>query len=110
MGIPVKRVNLPADPVVLTPEQISELNEKLSKARHDINNHLAVMVAAVELIRYKPDSVERWLASMDGHPMLISDALRDFSAEFEKVLEITPVLSSEDAPGRGPRPACQAAS
>ena len=36
---------LPAQPVTLTPEQIAELNKKLSTMRHDINNSLALVLA-----------------------------------------------------------------
>src|ERR1043166_2110887 len=34
-------MKLPGQPVSLTPEQINELNEKLSTVRHDINNNLS---------------------------------------------------------------------
>lgn len=90
MGIPVQRADLTSGPVVLTVEQIEELNQKLSKTRHDINNHLAVMVAALELIRFKPESAAKWLASIESHPMLIGAALKTFSEQFEKALGITP--------------------
>lgn len=90
MGIPVQRANLTGGTVVLTEAQIQELDQKLSKTRHDINNHLAVMVAALELIRFKPESAAKWLASIESHPMLIGAALKTFSEQFEKALGIAP--------------------
>ena len=47
------RMALPTGPVTLTVGELLELNRKLSDMRHDINNHLSLMVAALELIRYK---------------------------------------------------------
>lgn len=44
---------LPTEPVTLTVGELQELNRKLSDMRHDINNHLSLMVAALELVRYK---------------------------------------------------------
>ena len=45
---------LPNQPVTLNVEQIGELNRKLSTLRHDVNNGLALVVAAAEIIRRKP--------------------------------------------------------
>lgn len=80
---------LPTEPVTLSPAQLSELNEKLSGMRHDINNHLSLIVAAMELIRHKPDSAERMLATLGEQPGKISESLKKFSIEFEKTFGIT---------------------
>ena len=80
---------LPDHPVSLTVEQIAELNGKLSAMRHDINNHLSLIVAAVELIRYKPETAERMMNTLIEQPPRISDALQKFSTQFEGVLNIT---------------------
>ena len=88
MGSPPQRVLLPTEPVVLTTQQIAELNEHLAKVRHDINNKLAVLVAAMDLVRYKPESAEKYLASIHEQPVSISESLRAFSTEFEKALRI----------------------
>ena len=48
-------MGLPTEPVTLTVPQIAELNQKLSSMRHNVNNNLALLVAALELIRRKPD-------------------------------------------------------
>src|SRR5207247_7576978 len=54
-------MGLPRQTVPLSPEQVAELSRNLSDLRHNINNHLALMVAALELIRRKPAMVERML-------------------------------------------------
>ena len=79
----------PKQSVTLTPEQVDELSRKLSMMRHDINNNLSVIIAALELIRYKPDAAERMLASISQQPAKIGETMAKFSAEFEKTLGIT---------------------
>ena len=80
---------LPSQPVTLTVEQISELNGKLSTMRHDINNHLSLIIAAVELIRHKPQMADRMMATLVEQPPRIADTLQKFSAEFDRALGIT---------------------
>jgi aspartokinase len=80
---------LPSQPVTLTVKQIAALNKQLSSMRHDINNDLAIIVAAVELIRHKPGSAERMMAPLAEQPSKIADSLRKFSAELERNLGIT---------------------
>jgi hypothetical protein len=80
---------VPSEPVTLTPEQLGELNRKLSNMRHDINNHLSLIVAAMELIRVKPQIADRMLATLGEQPARITDSLSQFSAEFERTLGIT---------------------
>ena len=71
-------------PVALSAEQVGELNKKLTDMRHEINNYLTSIVAASELIRHKPESAGRLVATMAEQPVKISEALRKFSNEFEK--------------------------
>jgi spore maturation protein SpmA len=80
---------LPSQPVTLTVEQLKELNGKLSAMRHDINNHLALIVAAVELIRYKPETTTARMATLAEQPAKIASSLAKFSAEFEQTFGIT---------------------
>jgi hypothetical protein len=80
---------LPDQPVSLTVEQIAELNGKLSTMRHDINNYLSLIIASVELIRYKPETAERMMSTLVEQPPRIAAALQKYSAEFEKALGIT---------------------
>ena len=75
-------------PVTLTPEQVEELNRKLSQMRHDINNMLSLMTAAVELIRSKPQMTERMIETALEQPSRIVACIGQFSNEFENVLGI----------------------
>jgi len=81
-------MTLPTQPVILTVEQIAELNRQLSNMRHDINNQLSLVLAATELIRAKPHMVERMTATLVEQPPKITAALVKFSNEFEKTLRI----------------------
>jgi hypothetical protein len=80
---------LPNQPVTLTAEQVAELNDKLASMRHDINNQLSLIIAAVELIRYKPQTMERMMETLVGQPPRISASLTKFSDAFERVLGIS---------------------
>ena len=82
-------MGLPTGPVTLTVEQIEDLNKKLSMMRHDVNGHLALIVAAAELVRHKPQLSEKMLTSITEQPAKISEAMKAFSIECERVLGIT---------------------
>jgi len=75
---------LPNAPVTLSVDQISQLNQKLSMMRHDINNHLSLIVAAAELIRFDPEKIDKMSATLLDQPSKISEEMNRFSAEFEK--------------------------
>ncbi len=81
-------MTLPSQPVTLTVEQIEELNRKLSNMRHDINNNLALILAATELIRHKPHSLERMIGTLSEQPPKVTTAIAKFSSEFEKTFGI----------------------
>jgi hypothetical protein len=80
---------LPSQPITLSAEQIEDLNRKLSNMRHDINNQLSLIMAAVELIHYKPQMSERMMATLSEQPPKIATALVKFTSEFEQALSIT---------------------
>jgi hypothetical protein len=82
-------MGLPTGPVTLTVEQIEDLNKRLSMMRHDVNGHLALIVAAAELIRHKPQLSERMLTSIAEQPAKIAETMKSFSVECERVLGIT---------------------
>jgi hypothetical protein len=86
---PSSGMPLPSQPVTLTAEQIAELNRRLSNMRHDINNQLSLIMAAVELIHYKPQMGERMMATLVEQPPKIAATLIKFSSEFEETLGIT---------------------
>jgi len=52
--------------------------------RHDINNHLSLVVAALELIRQRPQMAERMLATVTEQPGKIGQAIDAFSRDFER--------------------------
>jgi hypothetical protein len=80
---------LPNGPVTLTVAQIEELNRSLSTMRHDINNHLSLIVAAAELIKMSPEAAQRMAASHSEQPGKIAELLNRFTADFENRLGIT---------------------
>ncbi len=80
---------LPKQSVTLTVEQIGELNRKLSTLRHDVNNNLALVVAASEIIRRKPESAERMWNGLVEKPQKIAEAVAQFSRDLETALGIT---------------------
>src|SRR5436190_18642721 len=82
-------MGLPEGPVTLSLEQLEELNKRLSSLRHDVNNHLSLVVAAAELIKFNPDSATRMCATLAEQPPKISEIINKFSVDFEKTLGIT---------------------
>ena len=76
-------------PITITPEQLKELNQHLSHMRHEINNQLALVVAALELVRFKPDLRDRMLETVGQQPPRIAAEVAKFSGEFERVFGIT---------------------
>jgi len=82
-------MGLPTQPVTLSAQELAELNQKLAHLRHDLNNNLSLIVAAVELIRHKPQIAEKMLVTLSEQPPKMSACLNKFSLEFEQALGIT---------------------
>jgi hypothetical protein len=80
---------VPEQPTPLTQEQLIELNRKLSFMRHEVNNHLSLVVAALELVRFRPEMRDKMLATLGEQPPKIMSEISKFSAEFEKTFGIT---------------------
>ena len=80
---------LPAHPVTLTAEQISVLNQKLSESRHNINNHLSLVVATVEVLQKNPNLAPRLMPNLAAQPERIIKEIQAFSEAFEAALSIT---------------------
>lgn len=78
----------PGQAISLTPEEVAALHKQFSDARHNINNHLALIVAASELLARKPDSAARVAAALKDPPDRIVEELRRFSSNFEQALQI----------------------
>jgi hypothetical protein len=79
---------LPTQPVTLSPEQVRELHEKLSRMRHDVAGVLSVMVAATELIRLKPERAREMINMIAEQPQKITDCVAHFSSEFNDAFGI----------------------
>jgi len=79
---------LPDKSVTLSAQEIADLNNQLSAMRHDINNNLSLIMAGVELVRLKPETINRMITTLSEQPAKISGNMTKFSAEFEKALGI----------------------
>lgn len=79
---------LPDKPIALEPDQIAELNQKLSTMRHNVNNYLALIVAASELLKRKPELAPRMLENIMAQPDRVISEIKAFSEEFEATLGI----------------------
>lgn len=75
-------------PATLSADQVDDLNRQLSTMRHDINNHLSLIMAATELIRRKPETLERISHTLVEQPGKISEAIIKFSTSFENTFGI----------------------
>jgi len=82
-------VEIPTNPVTVTPEQLKEINKKLSHMRHEINNQLALVVAALELIRFRPEMRDKMLETVGQQTPKITAELVKFSTEFEQMFGIS---------------------
>jgi len=80
---------LPTEPVTLSPQQLEEFNRKLSTLRHDVNGDLALVVAAAELIRLNPETLQNMLSKILEQPPKVREKLDRFSLEMEKLLGIS---------------------
>ncbi len=80
----------PASPASLTTEQVRELNNKLSHMRHEINNQLSLMVAAMDLVRLRPEMRDRMMETMAQQPAKIQEEVARFSSEFEIAMGLQP--------------------
>ena len=74
--------------IALSAEQIADLNKRLSVMRHNVNNHLSLVVAACELIRRKPELANRMIENIGQQPEKINDEVRQFSEAVETLLGI----------------------
>jgi len=81
-------MGLPSEPVTLSVQDVAELHQLLKDMRHDVNNQLCYIVAALEIMR-KPERAEEMRATVTKQALKIPDQLKQFSAGFERKLGIT---------------------
>ncbi|HTL74290.1 MAG TPA: hypothetical protein VL863_13390 [bacterium] len=79
----------PKGPVTLSEEQILALHQTLRDMRHDVNGRLAVIVAAAELMRLRPDTTEERLKQLLDQPHKAAETIAEFSRMFESMLGLT---------------------
>lgn len=79
-----------ANEVVLSEAQVAELSEQLAVMRHDVNNHISLIMAAVELITRKPEAADRLAETMRGQPARVSASMKLFTAQLESALGLPP--------------------
>ena len=77
---------LPSEPVTLSAEQVGLLKQELSDLRHDVNNNVALILSAIEMIRRRPETFEKMLDSMTRQPKRINEAIAHFSKVVENAL------------------------
>ncbi|MFZ1071804.1 MAG: hypothetical protein WAO21_00055 [Verrucomicrobiia bacterium] len=80
---------LPNESVTLSAEQIRELNQKLADLRHDVNNSLSLMTAAVELIQRRPESAGNLWNTLIEQPRKVAVSISQYCRDFEAALHIT---------------------
>ena len=76
----------PEGPVNLTVDQVKALTSGLSHMRHQINNHLSLIMASAELLKMKPDMAEKLTKSIVDQPTKITQEIAHFSQTVEKTL------------------------
>ncbi len=78
-----QQMGLPNEPVTLSAQEIADLHKQLREMRHDINNHLCFIVAALEIMR-KPEKAEEMRSTVTQQALKIPEELKRFSTSFEQ--------------------------
>jgi hypothetical protein len=76
----------PKQQVTFTPAQLDKMVKRVSELRHNLNNHLTLIIGAAELIRRKPEMIERMTVSLIDQARKIEEEMKKFSGEFERDL------------------------
>ncbi len=93
---------MPSQPVQSKGEQkllsignFGSLSERLSTMRHDINNRLAIVTAAADLMKLKPDAatIALWLPRVGAQPEVVKALMQEFSESFERQAALIDRLS-----------------
>jgi len=76
----------PIAPKTLSEHEVKDLKDKLAHMRHEVNNQLSLIVAAMEMIRFKPELRDKMLDNLARQPLQITEEIARFSTEFETAL------------------------
>jgi hypothetical protein len=79
----------PDAPKTFSPQELREMKEKLGRMRHEVNNQLSLIVAAMEMIRFKPETTDRMMETLAQQPLKIQDEMARYSDDFERTLGFT---------------------
>lgn len=74
-------------PVQLTQHEIEEIGRRLSRLRHNVNNHLSLVIAGLEVMEHRPEMTEKVRATMREQPELISSEVSHFSQFLDDMLK-----------------------
>ncbi|MDB6130034.1 MAG: hypothetical protein JWM04_1141 [Verrucomicrobiales bacterium] len=85
----VCQIETHATPLTLSVDQVRELNTKLSQMRHEVNNKLSLLVAATEMLNYKPEISERMIEAVNAQPEKIKLVVQEFAREFDRAFSLT---------------------
>ena len=70
----------------LEPDQVKNLGKSLSECRHNVNNSLAMIMSALELMQFKPEALEKLIGTAMTHSKQITGEFDSFATEFERIL------------------------
>lgn len=79
----------PDQPVSDSTDKIAVFHERLRVTRHGVNNSLAMIVAATELWRLRPQEAERMLAKVVEQTDLISKEMGALANRFERTFGLS---------------------
>ncbi len=74
------------EPIHLDPEQVKTLEKLLADCRHNVNNNLAMIMSALELVQFKPEATEKMIGTAMSHSKKITVEFETFATQFEQVL------------------------
>ncbi len=79
-------MNFSDGPIHLDPEHLKNLGKLIADCRHNVNNSLAMIISALELVQFKPEATEKMIHTAMTHSKQITGEFETFAAEFERVL------------------------
>lgn len=75
--------------MTLTEDQIRALHERLGHMRHEVNNQLSLIIAALEMMRFRPELQEKMMETLSQQPLKIQEEVAKFSRDFENFFKVS---------------------